>query len=213
MRILIVGDTDVGKTSLLVRFWEDKFTSNQRTTIGVDYKARELTIGEHQVKMQIWDTAGQERFRSMTAAFYNKAQGVMLVFDVRQRESFLSLPRWIEDIRRDAPVGCHILLCANKCDQKESKWEVEREEFEAFAAEYGIPVLETSGKSCVNVVEAFTKIGSQILESSASTLQQVSANGDSVRANDVMSEEGRKNNKVLVGLTSDKGVRKRRGCC
>ena len=92
MRILIVGNTDVGKTILLVRFNEDKFVTNQRTTIGVDYKAREVEICGERVKMQIWDTAGQERFRSMTSAFYNKAQGVVLCFDVGQRNSFLSPP-------------------------------------------------------------------------------------------------------------------------
>ena len=78
----------------------DKFILNQRTTVGVDYKARVINIGGEDVKLQIWDTAGQERFRSMTAAFYNKAQGVIIAFDVTQKESFQALPMWIEDVKK-----------------------------------------------------------------------------------------------------------------
>ena len=78
----------------------DKFILNQRTTVGVDYKARVINIGGEDVKLQIWDTAGQERFRSMTAAFYNKAQGVIIAFDVTQKESFQALPMWIDDVKK-----------------------------------------------------------------------------------------------------------------
>ncbi len=118
IRLLIVGETGVGKTSLLVRFNEDHFIIDQKTTIGVDYKAKEILIDQERVKLQvsqqnpaiyphftdvcvsqIWDTAGQERFRSMTSAFYNKAQGVVITFDVTQRDSFTSLPNWIRDVR------------------------------------------------------------------------------------------------------------------
>ena len=115
VRLLIVGETGVGKTSLLVRFNEDNFISDQKTTIGVDYKAKEVQIDDETVKLQvriiflpispsnlfvkIWDTAGQERFRSMTSAFYSKAQGVVVTFDVTERDTFLALPSWIRDVR------------------------------------------------------------------------------------------------------------------
>lgn len=137
IRLLIVGDTGVGKTSLLIRFHEDQFIVHQKTTIGisvhlwygvwlfvcsgVDYKAKEVKIENEMVKLQvylilknqnqflqIWDTAGQERFRSMTSAFYNKAHGIILVFDVSQEESFRSLNTWIRDIRR---VWLTLLWC------------------------------------------------------------------------------------------------------
>lgn len=193
IRVLIIGETGVGKTSLLVRFNEGTFTLNQKTTIGVDYKAKELIIKhtvttnaetlsnadakenetDDRVKLQIWDTAGQERFRSMTSAFYSKAQGVVLTFDVCQRDSFLSLPSWIKDIRRDAPAGCIIVLCANKVDFEESIWLVKREEFTAFAKQHNFPLFEASGKSGVNVQEMFAELGRVILVEHRAELQEI----------------------------------------
>lgn len=98
IRLLIVGETGVGKTSLLVRFHENNFIFAQKATIGVDYKAKEIEIDKEVVKLQIWDTAGQERFRSMTAAFYSRAQGIVITFDVGLRCSFDALSSWIREI-------------------------------------------------------------------------------------------------------------------
>lgn len=99
IRLLVVGDTGVGKTSLLMRFHEDTFVYAQKATIGVDYKAKEVNINGELVKLQIWDTAGQERFRSVNAAFYNRAHGAVITFDVGQRSSFEALTSWIKEIR------------------------------------------------------------------------------------------------------------------
>eukprot|EP00606_Chrysophyceae_sp_TOSAG23-5_P001319 GSChrysophyteH2.ASY1.ANO1.1595.1 assembled CDS len=205
MRVLIVGSTDVGKTSLLVRFNEDKFVNNQRTTIGVDYKAKEVDVGNEHVKMQIWDTAGQERFRSMTAAFYNKAQGVILTFDVCQKDSFLALPNWLEDIRRDAPEGCCILLCANKCDHPEGSWATSRIEIESYCNDEKLAFVETSGKTGQNVHSLFTTLGQQVLDRGKDRLQQVRVEpeGDSYR---VIQEGG-----VLADLARNQKKQKK-GC-
>ncbi len=207
MRILIVGNTDVGKTSLLVRFNDDKFVKNQRTTIGVDYKARELTISNERCKLQIWDTAGQERFRSMTSAFYNKASGVILVFDVCQNESFAALPTWIEDIRRDAPEGCNIILCANKVDQEPELWMVTKQEYEQYAASQSLRIIETSGKSGHNVNELFSSLGEDILRTGKHKLAQLRPETEGVT---LLPE-----NSVLLGSMSPK-TKKTKGkaqCC
>jgi small GTP-binding protein len=186
MRILIVGDTDVGKTSLLVRFNDRKFTENNKTTIGVDYKARVIKIGEERVKLQIWDTAGQERFRSMTAAFYNKAHGVILSFDVNQPETFASLKNWCTDIRSYAPEGTLIYLSANKIDKcggldKADEWAVPRREIEKFCQEQdGMVYYSTSGKDGTNVNELFTGLATQLLTERIDLLQNLNEDDGSV---------------------------------
>jgi len=163
VRVIIVGDTGVGKTSLLVRFHENNFSLAQKTTIGVDYKAKEINIEGEIVKLQIWDTAGQERFRSMTAAFYNRAQGVIVAFDVTNPESFLSLGTWINDVKRDAPPGCFIVLCANKTELPVTSWKVSREEFTKFSEDNNLIIFETSAATGQNVNEMFMELGKEVV--------------------------------------------------
>mmetsp|Transcript_14909 Transcript_14909/g.22430 ORF Transcript_14909/g.22430 Transcript_14909/m.22430 type:complete len:201 (-) Transcript_14909:117-719(-) len=173
LRLLIVGDTGVGKTSLLIRFHEGQFIVHQKTTIGVDYKAKEVEIDGENVKLQIWDTAGQERFKSMTAAFYNKGHGIILVFDVSLEESFRSLPAWIRDIKRDAPRDCEIVLCANKTDLPVEMWEVSREQFTLFAQENNLPVFETSASSGSNVEEVFKAVAQLVFDNNRGGLAEL----------------------------------------
>eukprot|EP01040_Poterioochromonas_malhamensis_P010821 gene10823-11795_t len=173
IRLIIVGETGVGKTSLLIRFNEDNFILDQKTTIGVDYKAKEISIGEDSVKLQIWDTAGQERFRAMTSAFYSKAQGVVVTFDVSQRDSFTALENWLRDIKQLAPPHCSILLCANKVDLAPDLWRVRKEEYESYAREIGVPLFECSASSGLNVNPMFTELAKQILLSHRSELTKV----------------------------------------
>ena len=197
IRLLIVGETGVGKTSLLTRFNEGTYAPNQKTTIGVDYKAKEIDIDGDSVKLQIWDTAGQERFRSMTSAFYNKAQGVVLAFDVGQRDTFLALAGWIRDVRRDAPPGCVLILCANKIDLEVEQWKVRREDFELFAKEHDFVVFEASGKTGHNVQELFLELGRQILAKSRADLAEITdeTRGESIVLFNLPPSERKKHSK------------------
>jgi small GTP-binding protein len=183
VRVIIVGDTGVGKTSLLVRFHENNFSLAQKTTIGVDYKAKEINIEGEIVKLQIWDTAGQERFRSMTAAFYNRAQGVIVAFDVTNPESFLSLGTWINDVKRDAPPGCFIVLCANKTELPVTSWKVSREEFTKFSEDNNLIIFETSAATGQNVNEMFMELGKEVVRKIRAELSKQSsvAEDDSVK--------------------------------
>jgi small GTP-binding protein len=228
MRILIVGDSDVGKTSLLVRFNDHKFIENNKTTIGVDYKARSLAIGGEQVKLQIWDTAGQERFRSMTSAFYNKAHGVILSFDVNQPETFTSLKTWLADIRAYAPDGTIIYLSANKIDKcggDESTWAVSRSEIEKLCADNGnMTYFCTSGKAGTNVTELFTALASQLLTERRDLLQQLNEDDGSIGGPRTSGKgsDGKKKNIVMesdndaalldsMGSSQSKDKKKKRG--
>ena len=178
VRVIIVGDTGVGKTSLLVRFHENNFSLAQKTTIGVDYKAKEINIEGDIVKLQIWDTAGQERFRSMTAAFYNRAQGVIVAFDVTNPESFLSLGTWINDVKRDAPPGCFIVLCANKTELPMSSWKVSREEFTKFSEDNNLIIFETSAATGQNVNEMFMELGKEVVRKIRAELSKQTSNAE-----------------------------------
>eukprot|EP01036_Dinobryon_divergens_P023355 gene23355-31692_t len=206
IRLLIVGESCVGKTSLLVSFNGDKFILNQRTTVGVDYKARVINIGGEDVKLQIWDTAGQERFRSMTAAFYNKAQGVIIAFDVTQKESFQALPMWIDDVKKSAPPRTIIFLCANKVDCPSEMWKVEKEEYISFAIFHNLTIFETSALSGYNVAEIFSELGQQILNTNKGELSSLGE--DSMQRTD--------NNVLLLSSAADlskPSKRKSSGSC
>lgn len=163
----------MGKTSLLVRFNEDNFIANQKTTIGVDYKAKEITIGNDQVKLQIWDTAGQERFRSMTSAFYSKAQGVVITFDVTRRDTFDAVPNWIRDVNMYAPSHCVIILVANKVDISQDLWRVTQEEYQSIADLHNLKIMECSAASGLQVNETFYELGQMILTKNRQKLAEV----------------------------------------
>jgi small GTP-binding protein len=137
-----------------------------------------MLIDGENVKLQIWDTAGQERFRAMTAAFYNKAQGVMLTFDVSQEQSYKSLDIWIRDIRQYSPQGVVIILCANKADLPIEKWAISREEFKVYASERGILSFECSASTGLNVTEIFNELGREVLKNCKNSLQKVDEPAD-----------------------------------
>ena len=133
IRVLMIGDSAVGKTSLVIRFDEDSFSTKFITTIGVDYRDKLVTIEDAPIKLQIWDTAGQERFRSLTANFFGKADGFVVCFDVASRPSFEHVASWVADIHRNARGDVDVVLCGCKCDLPEASRQVTAAEAEALA--------------------------------------------------------------------------------
>ena len=113
-KLLIVGNSAVGKSALLLRYAEDTYDENYVTTIGIDFKVRTIEVQGKRVKMQIWDTAGQERFRTIGTAYYRNTHGVILVYDVTSRESFLTVERWLQEIRQNCEGTPKIVLVGNK---------------------------------------------------------------------------------------------------
>jgi len=162
-KYIIIGDTGVGKSCLLLQFTDKRFQQVHDLTIGVEFGARMITIDGKQIKLQIWDTAGQESFRSITRSYYRGAAGALLVYDITRRDTFNHLTSWLDDARQHANSNMTIMLIGNKCDL-DARRAVSFEEGQQFANEHGLVFLETSAKTAANVEEAFINTARKIYE-------------------------------------------------
>jgi Ras-related protein Rab-1A len=160
-KLLLIGDSGVGKSCLLLRFADDSYTESYISTIGVDFKIRTVQLDGKTVKLQIWDTAGQERFRTITSSYYRGAHGIIVVYDVTEADTFKNVQTWLHEINRYACEGVNRFLVGNKCDLA-SKRQVETAAAQTLADSLNIPFLETSAKSATNVEQAFIKMANEI---------------------------------------------------
>lgn len=154
MKLLLVGDSGVGKSCLLLRFVEDKFVPSFITTIGIDFKIRTIEINGKKIKLQVWDTAGQERFRTITTAYYRGAMGIVLVYDVTSEASFENTKNWFQTVNQHANDDAQLILVGNKCDEEDSR-QVSTKQGELLAQELNVPFLEASAKNNQNVENIF----------------------------------------------------------
>ncbi|XP_057545433.1 ras-related protein RIC1-like [Amaranthus tricolor] len=166
-KLLLIGDSGVGKSCLLLRFADDSYVESYISTIGVDFKIRTVEQEGKSIKLQIWDTAGQERFRTITSSYYRGAHGIIIVYDVTDQQSFENVKQWLNEIDRYASDNVVKILVGNKCDLTSNKV-VSYETAKAFADEIGIPFLETSAKNSTNVEEAFMTMAAEIKKRVAS---------------------------------------------
>ncbi|KAL2611494.1 hypothetical protein R1flu_023186 [Riccia fluitans] len=162
MKLLLIGDSGVGKSCLLLRFCDDSFATSFITTIGIDFKVRTIDVDGKKVRLQIWDTAGQERFRTITTAYYRGAMGILLVYDITDSSTFQNVRNWIGSITEYAAENVNVVLVGNKSDMEESKRQVTREQGQALADEYKIKFFEASAKTKHNVEEVFESIARDI---------------------------------------------------
>merc|ERR1712224_266608 len=161
IKLLLIGDSGVGKSCLLLRFSEDSFTTSFITTIGIDFKIKTIELDGKRIKLQIWDTAGQERFRTITTAYYRGAMGILLVYDVTDENSFQNIRNWVRNIEQHAADNVDKILIGNKCDMKDQKV-VDKSRGQELANHYNIRFFETSAKSDINVKDAFYAISKDI---------------------------------------------------
>ncbi|KAI4521257.1 hypothetical protein K523DRAFT_238748 [Schizophyllum commune Tattone D] len=159
VKILLIGNSQVGKSSLLLRFLNtnESFDAKIAATVGMDFHLHAMTVNGRKVRLSIWDTAGQERFRSLTKNFYRGAQGVVLVYDVCDRESFEALRQWYTDVETRAPSDTVKILVANKVDKSEGR-QVSRDEGAAYATQMKSLYVQASAKTAEGVKEVFEKV-------------------------------------------------------
>jgi len=170
-KILLIGDSGVGKSCLLLRFADDTYTESYISTIGVDFKIRTIEHKGKVVKLQIWDTAGQERFRTITSSYYRGAHGIIVVYDVTDQVSFNNTKQWLQEIDRYACENVNKMLVGNKADLTTKKV-VDYNTAKEFADSLGFPFLETSAKNSSNVELAFVQMVTQIMARSENQQQQ-----------------------------------------
>ena len=168
-KILMVGDSGVGKSCMLLRFVDQQYNETYISTIGVDFRIKTVNMNGKSVKLQIWDTAGQERFRTITSSYYRGAHGVMIVYDVTSEQSFLHVKQWLQEISRYAGDDVLKILVANKCDQTNRK-EVEYNTGKQLADDLSIKFVETSAKSGTNINEVFLNFADELLKNKSNSV-------------------------------------------
>ena len=195
-KVLLLGNSNVGKSSLFLRFVDDIWNDTFVPTIGVDFKIKTFDIDEKRIKMQIWDTAGQERFKNIIASYYRGAHGILLIYDVTDKDSFKNLSNWLIEIEKNSSKNVLKVLIGNKTDL-EDKRVISYNQGKEFADSYGLKYIETSAKKNLNVNEAFSTLGRELMQASE----------------DKKIIKQRQNKKISVAKMEDLNPEKRRGCC
>ena len=195
-QLLIIGDSTVGKTSILSRFANGTFNANYLATVGLDNFTKDETIDDKNVHIKIWDTAGQERFKALTKGFFRNAEGIMIVYDVTNQETFDSLKNWIQSIKdnmgNDFMERVPIVIIGNKIDSDER--EVKTEDAESFCKQQNYPYFETSAKTGDNIDSTVRFLVKKVIESNSDNKNGGGNNNIKINA-----EEHKKNEKSGCG--------------
>ena len=162
-KLLLIGDSGVGKTCILFRFSDDAFNTTFISTIGIDFKLKTIELKGKRIKLQIWDTAGQERFHTITTSYYRGALGIMLVYDITDAKSYNNISKWLRAIQEHANPNVEKIILGNKCDMDEDRV-ISKEKGESLAKESGMQYIETSAKKNINIEEAFLQLVERILD-------------------------------------------------
>lgn len=162
-RLLMLGDSGVGKTCMLRRFTESDFDTTHISTIGIDFKMKTLEVDGTKVRVQIWDTAGQERYQTITKQYYRRAQGVIFVYDITDKLSFKHIAKWVSDVDEYTTQKMETILVGNKCDDSLRR-EVSKNQGTKLAGSYGMEFFETSASKNINISESFERLTELVLQ-------------------------------------------------
>ncbi len=191
-KVLLLGDSSVGKTCFLLRYCDKSFQEAHLSTIGLDYRLKSMTLqNDKNIKLQIWDTAGQDRFRAITKNYYKGANGIILIYDVTNKQSYENVKNWLTQIKEEANPNVIIYLAGNKIDVEEDQRVITTEDGQKIADEYKLPFKETSAKNGINVNEIFQELVEKIDE----TFSKLEV------------PKGEQKNKLSTG------GKRRKGCC
>ncbi|OIW06061.1 hypothetical protein TanjilG_29817 [Lupinus angustifolius] len=202
-KLVLIGDSGVGKSNLLSRFTKNEFNLESKSTIGVEFATRTVNVHDNKVvKAQIWDTAGQERYRAITSAYYRGAVGALLVYDVTRHATFENVDRWLKELRNHTDANIVVMLVGNKSDLRHLL-AVSTEDGKSYAEKESLYFIETSALEATNVENAFAEVLTQIYQIVCKKSVEATENGTaSVPA------KGEK-----IDLKNDVSVLKRVGCC
>ena len=181
-KVLIIGDSSVGKSNILLRFSENVFHDTFLPTIGVDFKIKNLSINNKTIKLNIWDTAGQERFKTITSAYYKGSHGVVIVYDITDKEGFNNVPNWINEAKKHAGPSVVKILVGNKCDLQEER-KVSWQEGKDFADREGMLFFECSAKAKINILEIFDSLSKLMYDNLPDSEKKVENNDMRVNLN------------------------------
>ncbi|KAL4433544.1 hypothetical protein ABPG74_002941 [Tetrahymena malaccensis] len=212
LKYIVIGDTGVGKSSLIMQFTQEVFRDKHDITVGVEFGAKVIKINGQSVKLQIWDTAGQEDFRSIVRSYYRSTAGALVVYDITRRDTFKHITRWVEEATNNGNSTLTFMLIGNKSDL-ESQREVTYEEGLQLAKEHNMLFIETSAKTKHNVEQTFCQTAVNILDKVKNGEIEATANGSS----GVKLGEVQKQDNIILDSNSAKqnnnGNKKKKNCC
>ncbi|CAL9752008.1 unnamed protein product [Musa acuminata subsp. burmannicoides] len=201
-KVVLIGDSGVGKSNLLSRFTRDEFSLESKSTIGVEFATRSIRVEDKVIKAQIWDTAGQERYRAITSAYYRGAVGALVVYDITRHVTFENIERWLKELRDHTDTNIAIMLVGNKADLRHLR-AVSIDDAKDFSERENTFFMETSALESTNVEDAFTEVLTQIYR--VVSRKALEAGDDSAALP--------KGQTVNVGSKDDVSAVKNNGCC
>ena len=198
-KIVIIGDSGVGKTNLISRYLKNEYNQSTKATVGVEFGEKKYIYENHKIKAQLWDTAGQERYRSITSMYYKGAKGAILVFDITSKNSFENIDKWLNELKKTSDENIQLILIGNKCDLSDNRV-ISQDDAEVKCKDLNIPYMETSALSSFNVDKAFNYLIEQIAS-------KIEKNID----DDIEFDDVNFGNNINLNVTDDKNEKKK--CC
>ncbi|MEW5302028.1 MAG: hypothetical protein WDW38_008657 [Sanguina aurantia] len=202
-KVVLIGDSGVGKSNLLSRFTRNEFSLESKSTIGVEFATRSIQVDNKTIKAQIWDTAGQERYRAITSAYYRGAVGALLVYDITKSATFENVERWLKELRDHADSNIVIMLVGNKSDLKHLR-DVNTDVAHGFCEREGLSFIETSALESTNVEKAFQQILTEIYHIVSKKV---------LDTEDLRPKVGAGRDVIVIDHTPDDGGKHKTGCC